>query len=75
MFRTCINLATQAVIKAYSKSKFYDPLMPDNHILDTSGFLWDAVGLVDAICVEIIDYIYTKMYTDFLLEGTLISKT
>jgi hypothetical protein len=70
-----INLATQAVIKAYSKSKFYDPSKPNNHILDTSGFSWDAVGLVHAICIKVINYIHTKMYTHFLLEGMLISKT
>ena len=69
-----INLATQAVIKAHSKSKFYDPLKPDDHILDTSGFSWDAVGLVRAICVNVIDYLYTNMYTHFLLEGMLVVK-
>lgn len=70
-----INLATQAVIKAHSKSKFYDPSKPDDHIPDTSGFSRDAVGLVRAICVKVIDYTYTKMYTHFLLEGALIGET
>jgi len=70
-----INLATQAVIKAHSKSKFYDPSKPNDHIPDTSGFSWDAVGLVCAICVKVIDYTYTKMYTHFLLEGVLVSET
>jgi hypothetical protein len=70
-----INLATQAVIKAHSKSKFYDPSKPDDHIPDTSGFSRDAVGLVRAICVKVIDYTYTKMYTHFLLEGVLVGET
>jgi hypothetical protein len=70
-----INLATQAVIKAHPKSKFYDPLKPDDHMLDASGFLRDTVGLVCAICVKVIDYLYPKTYTHFLFEGTLISKT
>jgi hypothetical protein len=70
-----INLATQAVIKAYLKSKFYDPSKPDDHIPDTSGFSRDAVGLVRAICVKVIDYTYTKMYTHFLLEGALVGET
>ena len=70
-----INLATQAVIKAHSKSKFYDPSKPDDHIPDTSGFSRDAVGLVRAICVKVIDYTYTKMYTHFLLEGALVGET
>ena len=69
-----INLATQAMVKAHSKSKFYNPLKPDDHIPDTSGFLRDTVGLVCAICVKVIDYLYSKMYTHFLLEGTLIGK-
>ena len=62
------------MINAHSKSKFYDPLKSDDHIPDTSGFLWDVVGLVCAICVNIIGYLYTKMYTHFFLEGTLISE-
>ena len=48
-----INLATQAVIKSHSKSKFYDPSKPDDHIPETSGFIRDVVGLVRAICVKV----------------------
>ena len=48
-----INLATQAVIKSHSKSKFYDPSKPEDHIPETLAFTWDAVGLVCAICVEV----------------------
>jgi hypothetical protein len=63
------------VIKAHSKYKFYVPSKPDDHMPDASGFLWDTVGLVCAICVMVIDYLYPKTYTHFLLEGTLIGKT
>ena len=70
-----INLATQAVIKAHLESQFYDPSKPDDHIPDTSGFSRDVVGLVHAICVKAIDYLFTKMDTHFFFEGTLIGKT
>ena len=63
------------MIKAHSKSKFYDPSKPNDHIPDTSGFSQDVVGLVRAICVKVIDYLYTRTYTHFSLEGTLVGET
>jgi len=48
-----INLATQALIKGYSKSKHYDPSKPDDHIPDINAELRDEVGLVRAIAVKV----------------------
>ncbi|KAF8233520.1 hypothetical protein L208DRAFT_1266521, partial [Tricholoma matsutake] len=45
-----INLATQALIAMYSKSKHYNPADPD---ADLTGPERDEVGLVRAICVKI----------------------
>ena len=69
-----INLATQAVIKANLKSQFYDPSKPNDHIPDTSGFSRDAVGPVHAICVKVIDNLFTRMDTHFYFEGMPIGK-
>ena len=57
MFVRClahvINLATQALIKAYLKSKHYDPAQPNEHIPDTEALIRDEVGLVRAIAVKV----------------------
>ncbi|KAF8224474.1 hypothetical protein L208DRAFT_1311083, partial [Tricholoma matsutake] len=45
-----INLATQALITTYSKSKHYNPADPD---ADLAGPERDEVGLVRAICVKV----------------------
>ena len=47
-----INLATQAVIKSHSKSKFYNPSKPEDYIPETPAFTWDAVGLVRSSTAE-----------------------
>lgn len=44
-----INLATQALIKTYSKSPHFNPKMPEAH-LPTSR---DKVGLIRAIVVKV----------------------
>jgi hypothetical protein len=54
----CINLATQAVISAHSKSPHYDPQQPDDHIPDTDALKRDAVGLIRAICVKVSSFVY-----------------
>jgi hypothetical protein len=48
-----VNLATQALIKAYSKSKHFDPENPDDHVPDTEAFIRDEVGLIRAIAVKV----------------------
>ncbi|RDB14951.1 putative AC transposase [Hypsizygus marmoreus] len=47
-----INLATQAVIGTYSKTKHFDPTNPDDHVPDTTALRRDEVGLVRAIVVK-----------------------
>ncbi|KAJ3522295.1 hypothetical protein NMY22_g11953 [Coprinellus aureogranulatus] len=49
-----INLATQAVLSAYSKAKHYDPASADKYEEDveTATLLRDVVGLIRAIVVK-----------------------
>jgi hypothetical protein len=47
-----INLATQALISTYSKSKHYNPAEPEADLMG-SGYDRDEVGLVRAICVKV----------------------
>ena len=49
-----INLATQAVISAHSKSKFYNGNPEDDHVPeDMGGTERDEIGIVRAICVKV----------------------
>jgi len=48
-----INLTTQALISKRSKSKFYDPKAPDDHIPDVTAVNCDEVGLIQAICIKV----------------------
>ncbi|OSX62609.1 hypothetical protein POSPLADRAFT_1046059 [Postia placenta MAD-698-R-SB12] len=49
-----INLATQALLKAQSKSPYYDPTKPDTHMPDTQWHAeHDEVGLICAISVKV----------------------
>jgi hypothetical protein len=48
-----INLATQALIGGYSKTKFFDPEKPEDHTPDVEDFERDVVGLVRAITVKV----------------------
>jgi hypothetical protein len=58
-----INLATQALIKAHTKSKHYNPASPDEHMPDTQGFNRDEVGLIRAISVKVCGNALTKWMT------------
>ena len=49
-----VNLATQAIISARSKSKYYNSNPDDNYIPDDLGAaLRDEVGIVRAICIKV----------------------
>jgi hypothetical protein len=48
-----INLATQAVLSTYSKTKFFNPEKPEEHDPDLSAVERDVVGLVRAITVKV----------------------
>ena len=49
-----INLATQALLAAHSKSKHYDPTSPEDIVVATrDGFQRDEVGLIRAIAVKV----------------------
>jgi hypothetical protein len=47
-----INLATQAVLKAHSMAKHYNPAEPDAHEPDVEAYLRDEIGLIRAIVVK-----------------------
>ena len=47
-----INLATQAFLRAHSKSKAYDPKCPDNELVAKRGTQWDEVRVVWTIAVK-----------------------
>jgi hypothetical protein len=48
-----INLATQAVLLTYSKTKFFNPEKPEDHNLDLSAVECNVVGLVWAITIKV----------------------
>jgi hypothetical protein len=48
-----VNLATQALITAHTKSKHYDPSKPDQDLVDNSSFDRDEVGLIRSITVKV----------------------
>jgi hypothetical protein len=48
-----INLATQALIKAHSKAKHYNPAAPNEHMPDTDEMVRDEVGLIHTIAVKV----------------------
>ncbi|OJT04203.1 hypothetical protein TRAPUB_5111 [Trametes pubescens] len=47
-----INLATQAVLDAYSKTPHYDPHAPDIELVNQHGARRDVIGLVRCISVK-----------------------
>ncbi|KAF8805603.1 hypothetical protein BYT27DRAFT_7104261, partial [Phlegmacium glaucopus] len=47
-----INLATQALISTYSKTKHFDPKEPNDHEPDIDAFQRDEVGLIHSITVK-----------------------
>ena len=50
-----ISLATQALIKSHTKSKHYNSASPKEHMLTTTGYNHDEIGLVQAISVKVCD--------------------
>jgi hypothetical protein len=48
-----INLATQALLSAYSSAKHYDPAKPTDHEPDVDLFLRDEIGLVRTFFVKV----------------------
>ncbi len=48
-----INLATQALLGTYSKSKHFDPEDESLHDVDVTGYIRDEVGLIRAITVKV----------------------
>lgn len=48
-----INLATQALLATYSKTKHYDPAEPTIHEPDVTATQRDEVGLIRAIVVKV----------------------
>lgn len=48
-----VNLATQALITAHTKSKHYNPEKPDEDLTINHGFDRDGVGLVRSISVKV----------------------
>jgi hypothetical protein len=53
-FAHIVNLASQAVISARSKSKYYNGNPDDDHIPDDLGAaLRDEVGIIRAICIKV----------------------
>ncbi|KAG2151178.1 uncharacterized protein EDB93DRAFT_1327741 [Suillus bovinus] len=47
-----VNLTTQALLTAHSKSEHFDPTKPDTVLFASHGIQRDEVGLVHAICVK-----------------------
>ncbi|KAF8240106.1 hypothetical protein L208DRAFT_1234533, partial [Tricholoma matsutake] len=63
-----INLATQALITTYSKSKHYNPADPDANL---AGPEHDEVGLVRAICVKAFSSAkHKQLFTDIQTRGS-----
>ena len=72
-----INLATQAVISAHSKSRYYNGNPEDDHLPeDVNGTERDEIGIVHAICVKVcsFDFIVTCLYFwHESIKGALLS--
>lgn len=74
IFHSClahvVNLATQALIGAYSKSPHFDPKSPDSHIPTCR----DEVGLIRAIVVKVRCIIYELLNRVDLSLGVFFFK-
>lgn len=67
-----INLASQAFIAGYSKTKYFNPEKPDDHNLDINAPDHDAVGLVQAINVKVMSKFHcTDMYWQWLIHRSV----
>ena len=57
LFKRClahiINLATQAVISRYSKSKYFNPENPNDDLMSLTTYHRDEVGLIQTIAVKV----------------------
>ena len=62
-----VNLATQALITAHTKSKHYDPAKPDDDLVVDRGIDRDEVGLVRSITVKVV------LIHIFMFKSSLIS--
>ena len=70
-----INLAMQALISTHSKSQHYNLEDPDADL--TSGDVGrDTVGLVQAICVKVLQQLYSVLpsLSNICNQGTFICK-
>ncbi|KIL69108.1 hypothetical protein M378DRAFT_176096 [Amanita muscaria Koide BX008] len=47
-----VNLATQALLTAHSKSDHYNPVNPDAALVASRGTQRDEIGLIRAICIK-----------------------
>ncbi|KAG1858324.1 hypothetical protein C8R48DRAFT_674367 [Suillus tomentosus] len=63
-----INLTTQSLIRTHTKSKHYNPAIPEEHVPNTVGHHRDEVGLILAIAVK---YLNTFIYEIGLKEPNL----
>jgi hypothetical protein len=63
-----INLATQALISKRSQSKFYDAEAPEAHVPDVLAANRDEVGLVRAICVKVICFMFVVLTIAHTIE-------
>lgn len=61
-----INLATQAILKAHSSSKHYDPNEPSAHEPNVDDVFRDEIGLVRSIVVKVTYWsiLFNKLLTD-----------
>ena len=57
LFKRClvhiINLATQAVISRYSKSKYFNPKNPNDDLMSPTTYHPNEVGLIRTIAVKL----------------------
>ena len=70
-----INLAAQALISGYSKTKFFDPAHPEAHDPESlEDSKCDVVGLIRAIAVKILNIFVTSQSVLTHVIGLLICK-
>ena len=66
-----VNLATQAVISAHSKSKYYNGNPEDDHLPeDVGGTEREEIGIVRAICVKV----HLTLSLQLCNSNTMVSK-
>jgi len=65
----------QALIKGYSKSKYYDPSTLDEHLPDTNASIHDEIGLVHSIAVKVSAHICKDLLKFTTHPGALFCQT